>query len=176
MIPHVKKALFIAMIAGVLACDQSSTGPGQPGLYPRTQASTQGSILAEIRGATAQFHELDSATAAGYVRAGSCTNAEGIRYRKPALFDAVIDLSLPEILLYEPKPDGDLQLVAVQYLVSSALWDATHSSPPSVGDQPFIDRRSAPFGAPFPNYSLVVWVWEHNPSGMYALQNPNVTC
>jgi hypothetical protein len=59
------------------------------------QASTQGSILAQIRAATAQFHDLDAAM---------------------------------------------------------------------LGDQPFMDRRSAPFGAAFPNYSLVVWDWAHNPS------------
>jgi hypothetical protein len=45
-----------------------------------------------------------------------------------------------------------------------------------LGDQPFMDRRSAPFGAAFPNYSLVVWDWAHNPSGMYLIQNPGVSC
>ena len=68
----------------------------------------------------------------------------------------MIELEQPEILIYEPLKNGKLRLIAVQYLVASALWDAAHSSPPMLGDQPFMDRRSAPFGAAFPNYSLVV--------------------
>ena len=176
MFAHSMKALSLTMIAAVLACDTSPTGPDVQLLNPTTQSSTQGSILAEIRAATAQFHDVEAAIAAGYTPATPCFPNEGVRYRKPALFDAVIDVSQPEILVYEPRKNGDFRLVAVQYLVASALWDATHSSPPSLGDQPFMDRRSPPFGAAFPNYSLVVWAWAHNPSGMYVVQNPTVSC
>ncbi|HEY8164455.1 MAG TPA: hypothetical protein VIF83_02775 [Gemmatimonadaceae bacterium] len=180
MISHSIKALSLTMIAAILACDASPTAPGDERLNPLNESSTQGSVLAEIRAATAQFHDVNAAIAAGYVRATPCIQStvggEGIRYRNPALFDAVIDLRQPEILIYEPMKNGDLRLVAVQYLVASALWDAAHSSPPSLGDQPFMDRRSPPFGAAFPNYSLVVWAWAHNPSGMYVLQNPAVSC
>lgn len=176
MISHLTKALSLTMIAAVLACDASPTGPGDQGLNPRTQSSTQGSILGEIRAATAQFHDLDAAIAAGYVPATACLQSEGIRYRNPALIDAVINLEQPELLIYKPIGNGQLRLVAVQYLVASALWDATHSSPPSLGEQPFMDRRSPPFGSPFPNYSLVVWAWAHNPSGMYVIFNPTVSC
>jgi hypothetical protein len=176
MISHLTKAVGFTMIAAVVACDTSTTGPRDQALSPRTQASTQGAILAEIRGATAQFHDVNAAVAAGYVVATGCLQNEGIRYRKPALFDAVIDLEQPELLIYEPLPDSELRLVAVQYLVASAAWDATHSSPPTVGGQAFMDRRTPPFGAAFPNYSLVVWAWAHNPAGMYTLQNPTVSC
>jgi hypothetical protein len=180
MISHPKKALSLATVAVILACDSAPTGPGDQGLNPRTQASTQGSILAEIRAATVQFQDLSEATDAGYVQGTACISnslgGEGIRYRKAALFDAAIDLLQPEILIYEPMKNGHMRLVAVQYVVASALWDATHSAPPSLGDQLFMDRRSPPFGSAFPNYALVVWAWAHNPSGMHALQNPAVSC
>jgi hypothetical protein len=99
---------------------------------------------------------VNVAIAAGYVRATPCIyntlGAEGVRYRNPTLLDAVIDLEQPELLIYEPMKNGDMRLVAVQYLAASALWDATHSSPPSLGDKPFMDRRSPPFGSGLPNY------------------------
>lgn len=93
MVSHLAKALSVTMIAAILACDTSATGPGDQELNPRTQATTQGSILGEIRAATAQFHDLDAAISAGYVPATGCNQSEGIRYRNPALFDAVIDLA-----------------------------------------------------------------------------------
>lgn len=176
MVSHSTKALSLAIIAAVLACDASSTGPGNEALNPQTQSSTQGSILGEIRAVTAQFHDVDAAIAAGYVPVTACIQNEGVRYRKPALYDAVINLEQPELLIYKPLKTGELRLIAVQYLVASALWDATHSSPPSLGEQPFMDRRSPPFGSPFPNYSLVVWAWAHNPDGMYVIWNPTVIC
>ena len=176
MISHLARALSFSLVAAVLACDASSTGPDNQGLDPLAQSSTQGSIIAEIRAATVQFHDVDAAIAAGYIPATGCLNAEGVRYRNPSLFNAVIDPTLPELLIYEPLPNGNLRLVAVQFLVASALWDQTHSSPPSLGSQPFMDRRSQPFGAAFPNYSLVVWAWAHNPDGMYTLRNPTISC
>ena len=176
MISHSMKALSLAMIVAVVACDPSSTGPDTEALSPLTQSSTEGSVLADVRAATAQFHDVNAAIAAGYAQATPCIANEGIRYRNGALLDAVIDPHQPEILIYEPKKNGDVRLVAVQYLVPSALWDATNTSPPSLGDQAFMDRRTPPFGAPVPNYSLVVWAWAPNSSGIYVIQNPAVSC
>ena len=135
MISHVTKALSLALIAAALACDATPTAPGEQEVTSRTQASTQGSILGDIRAATAQFHDVELAAATGYVPATACLQSEGIRYRNPTLIDAVIDLEQPELLIYKPLKSGELRLIAVQYLVASALWDATHSSPPSLGEQ-----------------------------------------
>ena len=170
------KALALALFA-VTACDSSVMAPEDERLELRATASTQGSVLAEARAATAQFHDVNVAIAAGYAQATQCLAGEGIRYRKQSLiFDGVIDVTEPELLLYVPLNDGTVRLAAVQYFIPSALWDATHSSAPSLGEQPFVDRRSPPFGAPMPNYSLIAWVWMHNPAGTYALLNPRVTC
>ncbi|HVF38664.1 MAG TPA: hypothetical protein VM939_02115 [Gemmatimonadaceae bacterium] len=178
MMYQTRKVLSLAVIAAMTACDGSATAPDGQTLEVQLQASTQGSVLAEARAATARFHNVDAAIAAGYVQRTPCLVAEGIRYGKQSLiFDGVIDSSQPELLIYVPTKSGHLRLAAVQYLVPASLWDATNSSPPSLGDQPFMDRRSPPFGSPLgPNYSIVAWVWMHNPSGMYELFNPAVTC
>jgi hypothetical protein len=140
-------------------------------------AATQGALLAEIRAATAQYQNVEAAIADGYVAATPCLPNEGIRYRKLALIDGVVDPTQPELLLYEVLPNGKLHLAAVQFLVVAAAWDAIHTSPPTLGEQAFMDRRSPPFVAPpFPNYALVVWAWLHNPNGIYELFNPEVRC
>jgi hypothetical protein len=43
----------------------------------------------------------------------------------------------PEILLYEPLPDGKMQLTGADYLVLAADWDAKHQGPPQLMGQLF---------------------------------------
>jgi len=46
-----------------------------------------------------------------------------------------------------------------------------------VGSQVFEDKRVPDWSSPpFPSYELHVWVWKHNPNGMYATTNPLVSC
>ena len=95
---------------------------------------------------------------------------------KRALVDGILDPAQPEHLLYEKLPNGKLRLAGVEYVIVSAVWDRNNSTAPLLGDQPFLDRRVRPFGAPFPNYALFVWIWTHNPDGMYTQLNPRVSC
>jgi hypothetical protein len=88
-----------------------------------------------------------------------------------------VNPSQPELLVYEPRKNGDLELVAVAFVVRASAWDPTHNSPPMLGDQVFEDKRVPDWSSPpFPNYELHVWVWKHNPNGMYATTNPSVSC
>ncbi len=101
---------------------------------------------------------------------------KGIHSLRGSLINAIVDPLQPEVLLYEPKMNGQLRLAGVEYLVPSGAWDGLNSSPPLLGDQPFMDRRLPPFGSAFPNYALYVWVWEHNTNGMYFQYNASVSC
>ena len=101
----------------------------------------------------------------------------GIHFANVALVgDGEVNAATPEALVYEPKPNGRLRLVAVEYIVFQADWDATHSSPPSLFGQEF-ELMSAPnrYGLP-PFYELHAWIWKHNPSGMFNDWNPRVSC
>ena len=40
--------------------------------------------------------------------------------------DTVLDPLLPEALMYEPEPNGQLRLVGVEYIVFQEAWDAKH--------------------------------------------------
>ncbi|HSJ65877.1 MAG TPA: hypothetical protein VK922_18490 [Gemmatimonadaceae bacterium] len=148
--------------------------------------------LAAVRAATAQFHDVSAALAAGYRPASACeatpAGGMGVHYVNGSLMglipgsfpvngtDATIDPSAPEVLLYEPRPDGSLRLVGVEYLVFAAAWDAVHATPPELAGEPFALMSGATAHGFLPHYELHVWLWRHNPSGMFAPWNPAVTC
>ena len=93
--------------------------------------------LAAVRQATARFHDVDAAIAAGYQL--GYVNGAGVRiitgcvahptagamgyhyFSKQLIDDNVIDVLRPEGLVYSPGPDGKLQLAAVEYVVPGAF-------------------------------------------------------
>jgi hypothetical protein len=173
----------MAVVVGLTACESQplEVEPLEIGLSPSfSAAATSGATFAEVRSATARYHQVDVALADGYVADTPCIyNAPGGRghiYTNIPLVDGVVDASRPELLLYEPTKNGRLRLVGVAFLVPAAAWDPFNDGPPTLGGQAFTDRRSPPWGAPFPNYVLFAWVWRHNPDGLHALYNPLVSC
>jgi len=135
-----------------------------------------GAQIAQIRAATARFHELTVAQAAGYNFAvPGCfelpgTGGMGYHYLNFSAVDLTIDILHPEAMVYAPGPNGQLQLGAVEYLVPAALWDAGHSEPPKLFGHTF------EFDSDFGTYELHAWLWKNNPSGMFEPWNPTVTC
>ena len=124
-------------------------------------AAGEGPLLAAVRGATARYHRVDAALADGYVRGASCASSvfggKGITYQNAALFDGVVEPAAPEVLNYEPMENGRLRLVGVTFLVRAAVWDPFRATPPTLGDQTFLDRRAAgSFGPPVAHYALPV--------------------
>jgi hypothetical protein len=153
-------------------------------------ADTLQDELAQVRRATARFHSVDEATAAGYqlgwvngsnvrILTGCVANptagAMGYHYIKPALVaDNGVDLNKPEALVYESAPDGGLKLVAVEWIVRSA-----QSNPPGVSEAPSILGMQMHILVPPPGpafYLMHAWIWKHNPAGIMADWNPEVTC
>lgn len=102
----------------------------------------------------------------------------GIHFIKPSLaMDPAIDLRQPELLLYEPTKSGRLRLVGVEYFKADADQDlATDSDRPWLFGRPFDGPMLGHEpGMPI-HYDLHVWIWKHNPSGMFAQFNPRVSC
>ena len=140
--------------------------------------------------ATARFHDLDAAQAAGYVVhvqelsgvtciANGAVGAMGDHFANPGrLFDAgVLDAAEPEALVYERRDDGSFKLVALEYLVFAADWEAAgNAAAPALFGQTF-DFVDSPnrYGLP-PFYALHAWLWKPNPSGLLATWNPDVSC
>ena len=130
-------------------------------------------LLQSVRRATAKLHSTVQAMGAGHVPDDHCVSVPGLggmgyHWVNPSLVDPVFDPLKPEAILYAAGPGGNLRLVALEYIVINVGQPA-----PMFGDQPF-DVGGTP--VPVPHWSLHVWLYENNPSGMYAPFNPNISC
>jgi hypothetical protein len=135
--------------------------------------------------ATARFHDLDKAVEAGYtlrlpdVTGETCIAEEGegamgVHMVNTSLLDGTIDATAPEALVYEPKANGKLKLVAVEYVVFESDWAG--AEPPELFGREF-DFTGTPnrYGLPA-FYALHAWIWKPNPSGLLHAWNPRVSC
>lgn len=140
---------------------------------PLTPEANRG--VAEVRAATARFHDIKVAQQAGYVEqwpAGCITSpagAQAFHYRNTALAsDGTVDLTRPELLMYEPGPNGTLKLIGVDYYIPFAKWAGP--GVPSLLGQDFAANDA------LQAFTLHIWAWAENPSGMFAGWNPKVSC
>ena len=130
-------------------------------------------VAVKVREANARFADVNAALAEGYSPipcvSGIEGGAMGIHYVNGALIeDPAIDIGKPEAVMYEPKADGSLELVAVEYI--------THEGPAALEGQLF-SFVGAPnrYGLPA-FYELHGWAWRANPTGTFADMNPAVSC
>ncbi|MBT8360377.1 MAG: hypothetical protein KJO32_05435 [Deltaproteobacteria bacterium] len=116
------------------------------------------------------------------------------------------DFMTPSVLVYAPDPDVEhcsystgelmtnydcadsLRLVAVEELIFAHLWqpasgEAHWEAPPEfhgnqfyyVHDNPETDWVDEAHAFP-PHYELHIWLYEHNPAGLFAAWNPTISC
>jgi hypothetical protein len=143
-------------------------------------------LLAQVRKATEPFNDVQAAIAANYVKfpdlSGDCVaqpgqGGMGIHYLNTSLVDAELDPLRPELLVYRKTASGRHKLVALEYVVPAPVWDALHPQPPVLFGHPFhLLRTPNRYGITTPLYTLHVWLWEHNPNGLFNDWNPHVTC
>lgn len=142
-----------------------------------------GSDLAQVRAATARFHDLQVALDEGYGPLHTCTDhnaglgAMGQHYVKGAVVgDLEFDFSQPEVLVYEPLGNGKSRLVAVEFVVFAEPWDAVNASPPRLfGRELALVPAPNRYGVPS-FYQIHVWLWKNNPAGIFNDWNTRVTC
>jgi hypothetical protein len=145
-----------------------------PGYQTKSSHSDQNKLIALIRRSTVKYQDIELALSDGYVFPPYCVPGMGYHLARPDLIEnMIIDPEQPQVLLYEKMKNGKFKLVGVEFIVDIDDWDAENSEPPKLGNQSF---DKLPQGPPFPSYQLHVWVWKHNPNGMYFPVNPNVSC
>lgn len=165
----------------VTACDGPTVTDNAPVGPPSALASQSGlgttvnRDLATLRRVTAPFHRFDAASAAGWSASiTSCMTdpalgGMGFHYGNVGLIDGSVSVDQPELLLYEPEKNGQLRLVAVEYIIPYTFHPRSAEAPVLFGQQ-FKQNDT------FQLWGLHAWVWEENPSGMFASWNPRVTC
>jgi len=141
-------------------------------------------LIDKVRDATKRFLDINVAFADGFVTATPCVSgpddgAMGVHLVLVSRLSAgLLKAEEPEALIYEPKVDGAMRLVGVEFIVLESVW--AHSHPP--GSVPALDGNLLNYIAS-PNryglpafYEIHVWAWESNPKGSYADWNTHVTC
>jgi hypothetical protein len=143
------------------------------GIASASAAEHRANPLAEhVRTANDRFKDVSVAVSEGYApipcTSGIDGGAMGVHYVNAKLIGDDVDIKHPQAVMYEPKPDGKMELVAVEYITSKG--------PASLEGQLF-NFNGAPnrYGlGPF--YELHVWAWKANPHGAFADMNPSVSC
>jgi hypothetical protein len=158
-------------------------GPTLPAqeLKPEQKAQA-GALIETVRQWTARFKDHAVAEAEGYQLQFGCVSggdfgAMGLHFVNFALVgDGEIDVTRPEIVLYEPLPNGKVRLTGADFLVLADAWNDKHTGPPKLMGQLFhlFDSPNR-FGLPA-FYTLHVWAWKDNPNGAFVNWNPNVSC
>ena len=156
--------LACAVLAAALAgCND---GPTDPSVTEEQQRD-----LDALRRVTQSYTSFAAAQAAGYTeRLTDCmadaTGGMGYHYGKVSFIDGNARLQEPEILMYEPQPDGSLRFVGIEFVVPLSA----SATPPSLFGLQFHKNDA------FQLWVLHVWLYKENPSGMFSDWNPTVSC
>ena len=148
----------------------------------RGSLSNATALIKVVRDSTERFKDVKVAEAEGYKLqfgcvSGSDLGAMGLHYVNGDLVNSgVLDPTRPQIVIYEPMPDGTLQLIGADYLVIADTWSKTHPAPPEMMGQLFhLFESPNRFGLPA-FYTLHVWAWKENPKGAFVNWHPHVSC
>jgi len=196
--------LTLATLAPVLlAVPGARPSPSHP-----TVPDVAPSVLASIRTATARYRDVKAALADGYIRdpMNMCVTAAsegnpawlgemGVHFFRPDVLGITAtspridgtgtntDFTHPGVLIYEPQPDGSMQLVAVENLVFEKAWRAAgHDAPPAFEGHEYyhmVDNPLTPADEAHgfqPHYELHMWTERANPRGAIVQYNPDVSC
>jgi hypothetical protein len=175
-----RTVLLVGGIALLAACSErvptDATAAAASLSRPAIQASAaREQDLATLRQVTAPFHTFEIAKAAGWSAPITACMSDptlggmGFHYGNVGLIDGSVQVDQPELLLYEPMQNGKLRLVAVEYIIPYTFVSRNSPAPELFGEK-FLQNDT------FQLWGLHAWVWKHNPSGMFASWNPNVTC
>src|SRR5262245_2199373 len=164
----------VVLVCSMQAQGSTSVSMSRSELLPTGFGEAVDRDVMAVRAATESFKVLDNAVAAGYEgQVSQCfenppQGGMGFHHKNSALRDARLEIDKPEILLYAHMPDGQYKLTGVEYIVPVSAWSG--SEPPTILGQPL--RRADTLGV----WYLHVWIWELNPSGLFADWNPRVKC
>ena len=191
----VKRLASAILSTGLAACASDTNEPS----------------LDEVKALAEKYRDVSVAKAEGYTTDNKCTTAVmlgfpaemgdmGLHYVRRDLLGlppkpappgsgrvhgtgTYTDFRKPAMLVYEPQPDGSLQLVAVENLVFASAWhNKFGKDAPAFRGEPYVlleDKAETKVDEAHgwePHYELHAWVFRDNPNGMHSEFNPRVTC
>ena len=179
------KRLWIVTL-GVVAClvtTGTTSAQNHDGHAMTADTSAKaGALVKLVREHTERFKDVAVAELAGYGLQFGCVSgpdsgAMGLHYVNMALVgDGELDATRPEIVIYEPGPNGRRRLIGADFLVLADAWDKKGiGTPQLMGQLLHLFESPNRFGLP-PFYTLHVWAWKENPTGMFVNWHSKVSC
>ena len=176
--------VMVSQLAVPAFAQDHESHDGHPASAPHKATAEENALVKAVRDATDRFKHVTSVAGPGegYELTFGCVSggdfgAMGLHYVNLSLLgDGQIDVAQPEIVLFEPTPNGGIRITGADYIVLAADWNAKHDGPPQLMGQLFhlFDSPNR-FGLP-PFYTLHVWAWKNNPNGTFVNWNPDVSC
>jgi hypothetical protein len=179
---------FVYSVAAALALSALSPAfPPSRAIHAQTHTALHdgtpaGALVKVVREVTERFRDVRVAEAEGYALKFGCVSggdsgAMGLHYVNfPLVLDGVLDPTRPEIVIYEPLPNGRVRLIGADFLVLKSDWDSKNPAPPELMGQ-LLHLFESPnrFGLP-DFYTLHVWAWKDNPTGTFSNWHAKVSC
>jgi len=177
---------LVGMLLLTAGCDSSITNEEKSTDNLETQNLTEtfqqvtdpglNRALADVRSATARFHDVDKAEAEGYNLASPFVPGMGYHYVNSALVDAEINPTEPEAMVYVDNPvhTDKRKLVAVEYIIPFII--ISEDADPSKLDNKFpgVDGDKWHKEEDIDSWTLHAWIWHPNPEGVFHPTNPRI--
>lgn len=140
----------------------------QPDLSPDLRKT-----LAQVRRATARYHDVTVAEESGYVQVSPFVPGMGYHYLKESLMDDEVIPTKPEALVYvdNPADESKRRLVAVEYLIPEGLVGQQSDLD---GKFPGVDGDAWHHEHEIHAWTLHAWIWYPNPEGVFHPANSRV--
>jgi hypothetical protein len=124
----------------------------------------------QLKAATSKYVDVNVATNEGFIDVSGFVPNMGHHYLLPPLADGTFELEKPETLLYAPDNNGNMEFVAVEYVVPIA--DLNNPGSPPEGFTGDLDEWE--INANIGQWQLHVWIGKENPDGIFAPFNPAI--
>lgn len=195
MFPSLAKHPLVALCLGLPVCAAAGAAHAHDHHPTESKRCSTDDIVDSITTAlevSRKYRDVAVAEAEGYRPASPCESSPegtmGIHYVHEEKLAAPPDVSNPPILVYLPAEEG-LRLVAIEYFQpviqdgKPYLGDAP-PRPESLPERPPELFEGQPFDGPMAghnpdmpwHYDQHLWLYEHNPKGLFAMWNPAIAC
>jgi hypothetical protein len=134
--------------------------------------------LEKVKGMLDKYQDPMLAVRDGYLSTEVCVafsdGGMGVHFINMATVGPTVKPEQPQVLIYE-RVGGKLKLAAAEWFVPLKA----SAEQPSIFEQPLdgpMDGHEPLMPAELRHWDLHVWLWKHNPAGVFNSVNPDVKC
>ena len=132
-------------------------------------------MIDEVRAATQNYSSFSAGVAAGWETdlsgcvAHPAEGGMGHHYGRMEFIDGRINHLEPQVLLYVPNTNGDMEFLGVEYMIPFAIHPIDEEPPVLFGQHYHPNEQ-------IEMWTLHLWTEKENPNGIFYDWNPDVSC